>query len=58
MTPQLVDHAYADSCIVIGCNLAEKMNMLISGRSHIAVTTVNSSLEVSVSGVRINFLLN
>jgi len=23
MTPQLVDHAHTDSCIVIGCNLVQ-----------------------------------
>jgi len=42
MTPQLVDHAHIDSCIVIGCNLVQprrKMNMFISGRSHIAVAS-------------------
>ena len=40
MTPRLVDHAHADSCIVIGCNLVQphrKMNMFISGC--IAVTS-------------------
>ena len=39
MTPQLVDHAHTDSCAVIGCNLMQlrrKMNMFISGRSHIS----------------------
>ena len=47
MTPQLVDHAHTYSCIVISCNLVKprrKMNMYISGCSHIAVavTTVNT----------------
>jgi len=28
MTPLLVDHAHTDSCIVIGCNLAEKRTRL------------------------------
>jgi len=42
MTPQLVDHAHAESCIVIGCNLVQlrrKMNVFISGCSHIAVAS-------------------
>ena len=40
MTPQLVDDADTDSCIVIGCNLVKrrrKMNVHIFGCSHIAV---------------------
>ena len=42
MTPQLVDRAHTDSCIVICCNLVQprrKMNMFIAGRSHIAVAS-------------------
>jgi len=42
MTPQLVDHAHAESCIVIGCNSVRprrKMNVFISGCSHIAVAS-------------------
>jgi len=43
MTPQvLVDHAHTDSCVVIGCNLVQprrKMNVFISGRSHITVAS-------------------
>jgi len=43
----MVDHAHTESCIVIGCDLAQprrKMNMYISGRSCItvAVTVVNT----------------
>ena len=47
MSPQLVDRAYTDSCVVIGCNLVQplrKMNTFISGRSHIAVIIVNNAL--------------
>jgi len=50
MTPQLVDHAHIDSCIVIGCNVVQPrsdMNTFISGRSHITVVTVNNSLAVA-----------
>jgi len=39
MTPQLVDHAHTDSCVVIGCHLVQprrKMNVFISGRSRIS----------------------
>ena len=46
MTPQLVDRTHTVSCIVIGCNLVQrrrKMNMFISGRSHIAVIIVNNA---------------
>jgi len=46
MTPQLVDHAHTDSCIVIGCNLVQprrKINKLFSGRSHIAVASQSQS---------------
>ena len=43
MTPQvLVDHAHTDSCVVIACNLVQprrKMNVFISGRSHITVAS-------------------
>jgi len=42
MTPQPVDHAHTDSCIVIGCNLVQpgrNMNMLISGCSQIAAAS-------------------
>ena len=47
MSPQLVDRAYTDSCVVIGCNPVQplrKMNTFISGRSHIAVIIVNNAL--------------
>jgi len=50
MTPQLVDHAHTDSCAVIGCYLMQlrrKMNMFISGRSHIAVI-VNNALSADL----------
>ena len=53
MTPPLVDHAHTDSYIVIGCNLVQprrKMNMFISGRSHITVTTVSNALRPRHSG--------
>ena len=46
MTPQLVDHAHTDSCIVIGCYLVQprrKMNAFISGCSHIAVASQSQS---------------
>ena len=55
MTPQLVDHAHIDSCIVIGCNLVQPrsdMNTFISGRSHITVVTVNNSLAVATVSFR------
>jgi len=50
MTPQPVDHAHTDSCIVIGCDLVQprrKMNAFISGRSHITVIIVNNALETN-----------
>ena len=52
MTPQLVDHAHTDSCIVIGCNLVQprrKMNMFISGCSGVtvAVADVNTKSHVA-----------
>jgi len=53
MTPPLVDHAHTDSYIVIGCNLVQprrKMNMFISGRSHITVITVSNALRPRHSG--------
>ena len=37
MTPQLVDHAHTDSCIVIGsagCNLAENEHVYVWLQSH------------------------
>jgi len=40
MTPQLVDHAHTDSCIVTGCNLVQprrKMNMFMF--MYVAVTS-------------------
>jgi len=46
MTPQLVDHAHTDSCIVIGCNLVQlrrKMSMFISGCSYIAAASQSQS---------------
>jgi len=46
MTPQLVDLAHTDSCIVIGWNLVQprrKMNVLISGCSHITVIILNNA---------------
>ena len=46
MTPQLVDHAHTDSCIVIGCNLVQprrEINMLLL----IAVTSYFASQSQS-----------
>jgi len=34
MTPQLVDHAHTDSCVVIGCNLAENEHVYFWLQSH------------------------
>ena len=54
MTPQLVDHAHTDSCIVIGCNLEEKRTCLfqVAVTSHlhhscitVAVIIVNNALR-------------
>ena len=42
MTPQLVDHAHTDSCIVTGCNLAEQEAQL--SPSDRAMRLVSSNL--------------
>jgi len=58
MTPQLVDHARSDSCIVIGSSWLQprrKMSMFISGCSHITVIIAkNAFVRQPISPYRLD----
>jgi len=40
MTPQLVDHAHTNSCIVIGCNLVHARGWLVGVEFNAPIDTI------------------
>jgi len=50
MTPQLLDHAYSDSCIVIGCDLVQPgrkyEHVYFSSQSHRSCITVAVTIVI------------